>query len=142
MSNQDHTQAGERQPFTWRFWIGPAALVAVVVLVLLLLQRNVQGRSGSAGPATPAASALPAAGQAQPAVAASGPLTSADQVQRIAPAEAKALVDQGEAVLYDARPLESYQTKHAAGAISLPEDQIQSQFSSLPKDKILILYCT
>ncbi len=69
-------------------------------------------------------------------------LTSEDQVQRIAPAEAKALVDQGKAVLYDVRSEELYNARHAAGAQSLPFAEIEARLAGLPKDKVLILYCT
>ena len=72
----------------------------------------------------------------------SPPLASSDEVQRIAPAEAKALLDRGEAVLYDVRSPDSYAAKHAAGALSLPSDAIESSFSTVPKGKALILYRT
>jgi hypothetical protein len=75
--------------------------------------------------------------------AAGGPrLTAEDQVQRIAPAEAKALLDQGKAVLYDVRSEDIFMERHAVGAQSLPLAEIEARLASLPKDKMLILYCT
>jgi hypothetical protein len=64
------------------------------------------------------------------------------EVNRIKVDEAKALIDSGQAVLYDARSAESYASQHATGAISFPEAKELELLSTLPKDKILIFYCT
>ena len=63
-----------------------------------------------------------------------------DGVQRIDPSDAKALLDEDEAVLYDVRSERFYDAKHAAGAISLPEAQIDARLSELPDYKTLIFY--
>ncbi len=68
-------------------------------------------------------------------------LTDKD-VPRITLADAKALLDDGRAVLYDARSPKAYSSKHAAGAISLPEAEVAERVSELPTDKVLIFYCT
>jgi hypothetical protein len=65
---------------------------------------------------------------------------SAADVQRITPAEAKTLLDEGQAVLYDARSAGSYHTQHAAGAVSFPEADVSARFSELPTDQELIFY--
>ena len=67
---------------------------------------------------------------------------SAADVQRITLADAKSLLDNGTAVLVDARSAKAYNYKHAAGAISLPEDEVAARASELPTDKSLIFYCT
>jgi len=67
---------------------------------------------------------------------------SAADVNRITAADAKALVDDGAAVLYDTRALDEYRIQHAAGAVSLPEGQEGARFGELPADKALIFYCT
>lgn len=69
-------------------------------------------------------------------------LTTEAQVQRISPAEAAAMIGEGKAVLYDVRSREAYAAKHAVGAQPLPESELDSLVASLPKDKVLILYCT
>lgn len=63
-----------------------------------------------------------------------------DDVQRIEPSEAKALLDADEAVLYDVRSERFYEAKHAAGAISLPEAELDARLNELPDDKALIFY--
>lgn len=69
---------------------------------------------------------------------------SLNDIQRISPEEAKALLDAGEAVLYDARSTLSYVRGHAAGALSFPETELASRFDDLPVEggKALIFYCT
>jgi hypothetical protein len=66
-------------------------------------------------------------------------LTTSD-VQRIAVAEARTLLDAGQAVLYDTRSAQSYRTLHAAGAISLPESEAPGRVDELPTDQALIFY--
>lgn len=65
---------------------------------------------------------------------------STGDVQRMTVDEAKALVDAGEAVLYDTRPASSYQANHAAGALSFPELEVASRLGDLPADKALVFY--
>lgn len=141
-----------------RGWSG---LLAVLLCALLLLSACSGAGPASDVPAAPeqpspvaatiapspttAPSSTPTAvptASPEPPTAAPGVLTSSDDVQRIAPAEAKALLDAGQAVLYDVRSAESYQASHAAGALSLPYNEIESLLPTLPRDKILILYCT
>ena len=65
---------------------------------------------------------------------------SAADVQPITPAEAKTLLDEGQAVLYDTRLAGSYNTQHAAGAVLFPEADVSARFSELPTDQELIFY--
>lgn len=67
---------------------------------------------------------------------------SPDDVLRISIQDAMAMLDAGDAVLYDARTAASYRNQHAEGAISLPEDEVGERFESLPEDKAIIFYCT
>ena len=69
-------------------------------------------------------------------------ISSPDDVQRILPSEAKSMLDEDDAVLYDARGAEWYDGEHAAGAVSLPESDVAARFDSLPRDAALIFYCT
>ena len=70
-------------------------------------------------------------------------VTDADDVQRIKPKEAKALLDSGEAVLYDTRSADAYRSQHAAGALSLPEEELGARIDELPDEETaIIFYCT
>lgn len=66
----------------------------------------------------------------------------APEVRRITPADAKTLLDDGAAILYDTRSPDAYRTEHAAGAVSFPEDTVGAHYGELPTDKVLIFYCT
>ncbi len=63
-------------------------------------------------------------------------------VPRISIQEAKEKVELGRAVLIDVRSKQAYDSQHAAGALSFPEEEIEARLSELPRDKELILYCT
>lgn len=65
---------------------------------------------------------------------------TAQDVQRITPADAKALLDAGEAVLYDVRSVDEYATLHAAGAFSFPESEVVTRLEELPAAKDLVFY--
>ncbi len=94
----------------------------------------------------------PAAGEEIPALTDTSDTTSVweaaqtgtepQQVQRISAADAKVLVDKGEAVLYDTRRPETFQEGHAMGAISFPESELEALLPTLPTDKALVFYCT
>lgn len=80
--------------------------------------------------------ALPAPAAAQPAA------DPADRVERISAADAKAAVDAGEAVLVDVRHESSYRRSRAAGALHLYPDQVVTRWKELPREKVIITYCT
>ena len=63
-------------------------------------------------------------------------------VPRIGVEESQARQEQGQAILVDVRSTESFEKSHAAGAISIPEDEIGDRMDELPRDKEIILYCT
>jgi hypothetical protein len=69
-------------------------------------------------------------------------IRTADEVKRITPADAKALLDDGTAVLYDTRTPDQFRGQHAAGAISFPAGAETARLGELPTDKALIFYCT
>jgi 3-mercaptopyruvate sulfurtransferase SseA len=71
------------------------------------------------------------------------PLTEAD-VPRISAEEAKAALDSGAAVIVDVRSAEAYASSHAAGAISIPLDNFETNIGSisLEQDQCIITYCT
>ena len=70
----------------------------------------------------------------------------ADLVPRVPPEAAYAAVAAQRAILVDVRSAESFQARHAAGALLLPIDDIerspQTALARLPTNKQPILYCT
>jgi len=74
-----------------------------------------------------------------PAQVPADPLAAA---RRISGEDALKALAKGEAVLVDVRAKESYDSEHAKGAISIPLSDLASRMGELPKDKLIITYCT
>ena len=106
-------------------------LSLTVLVSLALLSASCGTIDDRAGPTEQAVGATPDAPPRE--------LTAGD-VQRIGPAQAKELVDDGAAILYDVRSPEEYRAQRAAGAISFPEANVDARYGELPAGKNLILY--
>ena len=88
-------------------------------------------------PAAPEPAQMPA--QVQDQVPSGDPLAAAP---RITADDAMKAVAKGTAVLVDVRAKESYDAEHAQGAILLPLSELPTRANELPKDKLVITYCT
>ncbi len=68
----------------------------------------------------------------------------ANEDLRISPAEAKARVDAGKAIILDsvAEHHWSEVSRSVKGAIRINPDEIDKHYQELPKDKDIIAYCT
>ncbi|MDB5098926.1 MAG: rhodanese-like protein [Cyanobacteria bacterium RYN_339] len=65
------------------------------------------------------------------------------QAKRMTAPEAKTHISMGEKfVLVDVRAPESYAHEHIEGAINSPWRDLAKGYGMLPKDKLLLLYCT
>jgi len=69
-------------------------------------------------------------------------VNSQDDVPRVSVEDAYRAVMEGEALLVDTRSLESYQQGHAAGAISLPVEEVEARLGELDPAQWYITYCT
>ena len=70
-------------------------------------------------------------------------VTSVDDVPRVTPQEVVAQQEAGDKlILVDARSLESYETRHIAGAISVPTLEVADRLDELPKKAHIVFYCT
>ena len=67
---------------------------------------------------------------------------SADGVRRITPAEARAAVEKGQAVIIDVRGEDSFKAGHVKGALWIPVGDISSRSGELPRGKMIITYCS
>ena len=83
-------------------------------------------------------SPAPSAG-ASPAPQAQAP---SDGARRVTVAELKDLLDKNEAVVIDVRNQASYDMGHVRGARLIPEAEIASHLDQLPKDKLIVTYCS
>jgi predicted sulfurtransferase len=66
----------------------------------------------------------------------------ADGARRISVNELKDLLDKNQAVVIDVRNEASYNAGHVHGAKLIPEADIPNHLSELPKDKLIVTYCS
>ncbi|MGH7730280.1 MAG: rhodanese-like domain-containing protein [Candidatus Eiseniibacteriota bacterium] len=69
------------------------------------------------------------------------------KIPRVSAADARALVEQGGAVLVDTRDRRLFDNAHATGAISIPLREVEAappeaRQRFLPPDGKLVIYCT
>lgn len=107
-------------------------VVAIIIGAILSIESGQPAPSASAGELTQGSTAEPLDTRSLPY----------PDVPRIALDETQERMAQGQAVLVDVRSRESFDKAHAAGAISIPEEEISARLNELPRDKDLILYCT
>ena len=65
-----------------------------------------------------------------------------DGVRRITPEEARHALDTGKAIIVDVRDEGAYKAGHAKGALWIPVNEIESRIKELPRDKMIIAYCS
>jgi rhodanese-related sulfurtransferase len=70
------------------------------------------------------------------------PVSVMADVNRIDGAEAKRLVDKGEAIIVDVRSRAAWDMGHVPGALHIPVDEVSAHLAQLPKNKLIITYCT
>ena len=65
-----------------------------------------------------------------------------DGVDRIDVEQAKLEVDGGKAVLVDVRSSSSYDASHIQGAVSIPLAELETRMDELPRNTLIITYCS
>jgi predicted sulfurtransferase len=65
-----------------------------------------------------------------------------DGARRITTAELKDLLAKNQAVVIDVRNEASYNAGHIRGAKLIPEADLPNHLSELPKDKLIVTYCS
>lgn len=68
--------------------------------------------------------------------------TPDDGVRRIAPADARQAFDSGKAIIIDVRDEASYKAGHVKGSRWIFVNDIESHIKELPRDKMIITYCS
>lgn len=79
---------------------------------------------------------------AKPAGASSSSAVYADGVRRVTPSELQAMINRDEAVVIDVRTQDAYNTAHIRGAKLIPEADVAKRSNELPKNKLIITYCS
>ena len=66
-----------------------------------------------------------------------------EKIPRVKVEEAKKLVAEGKAIIIDVRGADAYKASHIKGALEVPIDKLKAgDFKDLPKDKLIIAYCS
>jgi len=66
----------------------------------------------------------------------------ADGARRVTIDEMESLVKEGKAVVIDVRSQDAYDAGHIPGSKLIPAGEILNHLSELPKDKLIITYCS
>jgi 3-mercaptopyruvate sulfurtransferase SseA len=70
------------------------------------------------------------------------PTTYADGARRITIDELNALVKNNEAVVIDVRSQAAYDAGHIPGSKLIPSGEILNHLNELPRDKMIVTYCS
>lgn len=122
------------------FWLACALLAGAIALVgcrahdMDNANRAAGNTNGSSVAATPAA--------ADSHAHAPGDGHASDGVRRITPAELQAALARGEAVVVDVRNQDMYDRGHTQGARLIPYSDIGARAGELPRDKLIVTYCS
>jgi 3-mercaptopyruvate sulfurtransferase SseA len=76
------------------------------------------------------------------AVASPGAPAATDGARRVTVTELKDLLARNEAVVIDVRNEASYNAGHISGAKLIPEAEILNHIDQLPKNKLIVTYCS
>lgn len=112
-----------------------ASALAVVALAVILAV----SASHKKDAATAAQTAKPTPAQQQTPPQQPAP---ADGVRRVTVDELRAALEKGTAIVVDVRGEDQYKAGHIKGALWIPGDQIANRAKELPKDKLIVAYCS
>lgn len=68
--------------------------------------------------------------------------SQSEEFERITIDELKPLVDAGQVALIDVRSAEQFTAGHIGGALHIPVASVEGEIDYLPKDKLIVTYCT
>ena len=101
--------------------------LAIVVLALGVLSgcNSAELKNAKSSPVAPANAATPG-----------------DGARRVTVAELKDLLDKDEAVVIDVRNEASYNAGHIRGSKLIPEAEVLNHLDELPRNKLIVTYCS
>ena len=65
-----------------------------------------------------------------------------DNARRITADEVHKLYEKNDVLIIDTRPESAYKQEHIKGAISMPTGTLSSRIDELPRNKMIVAYCT
>jgi predicted small secreted protein len=110
-----------------------ATLLLAAISLTACNSRDGSGSTARTGNSNTTSASAPAA-----------PTTSipGDGVRRITTAELRDALERGTAVVVDVRMPEAYKVAHIKGALNIPETEIVKRKDELPRDKMIVFYCS
>jgi predicted small secreted protein len=112
---------------------------AVVLAALTLAACNSTDNSGNR---TSGGAGSNSSGAVTPISNSPGHVAPADGVKRVTATELRDALEKGTAIVVDVRGAVSYQQNHIKGSISIPLDEVGTRVSELPRDKMIVTYCS
>ncbi|MGQ9919579.1 MAG: rhodanese-like domain-containing protein [Bryobacteraceae bacterium] len=104
------------------------------ILLLGVLLASCRAEASNPIPTTPAARLTPSPSPKTPSPA---------EIPRIQTQELWERLQAGETiVVVDVRSSKEYEQEHIAGAVSLPLDELSRRAAELPRDRLIVFYCT
>jgi 3-mercaptopyruvate sulfurtransferase SseA len=101
--------------------------ILIVSLGVLTACNSAEWRNARTSPIAPAPATAP---------------PPADGARRVTIAELKDLLDRNEAVAIDVRNEASYNVGHIKGAKLIPETDVVKRMDELPRNKLVVTYCS
>ena|SRR5438477_12020594 len=109
--------------------------VAALLAIVLLAACNSKDRAGTGGIAGSAGSGTSPATSSTPNV-------PSDGVRRVTLVELRDALDKGTAIVVDTRDAASYKSSHIKGSINIPLNDVANRTNELPRDKMIVAYCS
>jgi len=123
-----------------------AGVAAILVIgILALIGSLAGGGTGTANPTNPTPGSSVAIVRAGTPAPFGTPDTEigGPEPPIITPAEVKAQLDRGEpVVIVDGRSPADFAQGHVPGALSIPAGEISERYQELPKDRLIVVYCS
>src|SRR5437763_679217 len=113
------------------YYLSAAVMLAIIVLAACKSTDKSAGTGTGGGAVVSNASTT-----------SSTPNVPSDGVRRVTTVELRDMLDKGTAVVIDTRGADSYKANHIKGSISVPVDQVANKISELPRDKMIVAYCS
>jgi Rhodanese-like domain len=121
-----------------RLFYSLAAAVTLAVLVACnsTEQRGNNNAGGSAGNgnSTTTTASTPASTP--------GHVAPSDGIKRVTTVELREALEKGTALVVDVRGDAPYKQSHIKGSISIPVGEVEARLSELPRDKMIVTYCS
>ena len=112
------------------YYLAAAVMLGIIMLAACNSTNNNAGKSSGA--------AVAKNGTAP----ASTPNVLSDGVRRVTTVELRDMLDKGTAVVIDTRGADAYKGNHIKGSISVPVDEVAKRINDLPRDKMIVAYCS